>query len=86
MSNAFQILTGFLERFEDEVEGRELSQPPEEIALQLRALAKGSLPETELPQLFSLLNQNPHWVGRLAEEVKALRSNPRSAGNRTGSL
>ena len=76
MSSAFQILAGFLERFGDEVEGRESPLPPGEVQAKLRALARGNLPDAEQSQLISLLSQNPQWVTLLAEEVKALRSPP----------
>jgi hypothetical protein len=76
MPNAFEILAGFLERFGDEVEGREAPLPPAEVGDKLRALARGSLPEAEQSQLFSLLNQNPQWVSYLAEQVKAQRNPP----------
>jgi hypothetical protein len=73
MANEFEILAGFLARFGDEVEGRELQDLPRNVQDQLRELARGSLPETERSQLMSLLNQNPAWIGQLADEVKALR-------------
>ena len=74
MANEFEILAGFLARFGDEVEGRELQEPPKDVQAKLRELAHGNLSETERSQLFSLLSQNPQWLGRLAEEVKALRT------------
>ena len=74
MANDFEILAGFLAKFGDEVEGRELQEPPRNIQAQLRELARGNLPETERTQLFSLLSQNPQWLGRLADEVRALRT------------
>jgi len=73
MANEFEILAGFLARFGDEVEGRELQDLPRNVQDQLRELARGSLSETERSQLMSLLNQNPAWIGQLADEVKALR-------------
>jgi hypothetical protein len=77
MPNEFEILAGFLARFGDEVEGRELQEPPKDIQARMRELARGTLPETERSQLFSLLSDNPQWIGRLAEEVKALRTEPK---------
>jgi hypothetical protein len=73
MANEFEILAGFLAKFSDEVEGRELQDLPKDVQVKLRALAQGSLPEDERSQLFSLLKENPAWIGRLAEEIKALR-------------
>jgi len=74
MANEFEILAGFLAKFGDEVEGRELLDPPKNVQAQLRELARGSLSETERSQLMTLLNENPTWIGRLADEVKALRA------------
>jgi len=73
MRNAFQILAGFLERYEGEVEGRAVSEPPPEAQQQLRSLARGDLPEAEQADLFSALYQNPEWIGWLAREIKARR-------------
>ena len=76
MTNSFELLAAFLDRFGDEVEGRELAEPPEDIQIQLRALALGRLPGAERDSLFSLLRRNPEWIAQLADEVKALRSQP----------
>lgn len=73
MANEFEILAGFLARFGDEVEGRELQDLPRDVQVKLRALAQGNLPESERLQLFNLLKENPAWIGRLADEVKSLR-------------
>lgn len=76
MANEFEILAGFLAKFGDEVEGRELQEPPNDVETRMRELARGTLPETERAQLFNVLNENPQWIGRLAQEVKALRTEP----------
>jgi len=76
MASEFEILAGFLAKFGDEVEGRESQELPQNVQAQLRELARGNLPETERSQLFGLLNSNPQWIGRLADEVKALRTEP----------
>jgi hypothetical protein len=74
MSNTFEILAGFLERFGEEVEGRALSEPGAEVVDQLKLLACGNLPKEKRPSLFELLNQNPEWLALLARELKALRA------------
>jgi hypothetical protein len=74
MANEFQILAGFLAKFGDEVEGRESQNLPKDVQGKLRDLAQGNLPESERSRLFDLLKENPAWIGRLAEEVKALRT------------
>lgn len=76
MRNSFKIVSGFLERFDCEVEGRQWAAPPEEVQTKLRALAQGNLPMTEHEEVFGLLNQNPEWISELAKEFKALRTNP----------
>ncbi len=80
LPDTFQILAGFLERFGDEVEGRELRDMPPEVGVKLRDFARGNLAEADRAELFKLLNENPAWLGRLAEEVKTLRSPPPSRG------
>jgi len=76
MTNPFEVVAGFLERFDAEVRGRESGEPPEEVRAKLRSLALGTLPPGERAALFSQLEQNPEWVASLAQEVKALRANP----------
>jgi hypothetical protein len=76
MPNPFEILAGFLEKFGDEVEGRESEQLPPDVQGKLRELARGNLGESERTQLFTLLNQHPQWLSSLATEVKALRGTP----------
>jgi len=73
MQNAFRTVAGFLDRFEVEVEGRELREPPREVANKLRDFARGKLAQAKQAELVALLHENPHWVSRLADEVKALR-------------
>ena len=76
MSNTFQILSGFLERFGDEVEGRELAEPSTEVQTKIREFARGKLRGAEQGEMIKLLNENPVWIGRLAEEIKGLREGP----------
>ena len=73
MPNTFEILTGFLTRFGDEVEGRESSTPPPEVVGQLRRFARGQLPAAEQAELILQLNEHPDWVAALAAEARALR-------------
>jgi hypothetical protein len=76
MPDTFQILAGFLERFDHEVEGRQLPEPPEDIRRQFTQLACGALPELERTNLLGVLHQNPQWLAALAQEVKTLRRAP----------
>ena len=78
MPSPFEILAGFLEKFGDEVEGREHEPIPDDVQGRLRQLARGSLPDAEHSELFTLLNQHPHWISALAAEVKSLRQTPES--------
>jgi hypothetical protein len=74
MPNSFEILSKFLERYGDEVEGRSLEEPSPDVKLNLKRFASGNLPEAERDQLIALLQANPQWVSLLAQEAKALRS------------
>jgi len=74
MSNSFELLVEFLRRFDDEVEGRALTEPPEPVQRQLQALARGEVSEADRRELMRQLSANPDWVARLAAEVQALRA------------
>lgn len=74
MSNEFAILTKFLDRYGDDVEGRSMEEPSAEVQQKLKEFAAGSLAETERRDVISLLQMNPHWVPMLAREAKALRA------------
>lgn len=80
MRNDFEILAGYLNRTEPEVEGRALQEPPEPIKLKLRQFARGTLPHAEQAVLVNQLNQNRNWIAVLAREVKTRRP-PRPASN-----
>ena len=74
MANTFEILAGFLDHFDHEVEGREQLQVSDGVRLKLREFAAGKLPSHEQDDLVQQLNRNPEWVASLAAEVKALRA------------
>ena len=76
MENIFGLLTRFLERYDGDVEGREVQEPAEDVRLKLQALARGELKANDQRELLTLLTQNPQWIPRLADEVKALRNRP----------
>jgi hypothetical protein len=76
MAERLQILLKFLERFDDEVQGRELSEPAEETKVKLQRFARGTLSQEEQTEVFVLLDRNPEWTAWLAKEVKGLRANP----------
>jgi hypothetical protein len=73
MPHTFKILTAFLDRFADEVEGRGLEELTPNTRSKLEQLARGQLPETERSELFATLSRHPEWIARLAQEIKALR-------------
>jgi hypothetical protein len=73
MAERARILMKFLERFEDEVQGRELSEPSEDAKTRLERFARGKLPEDEQTELLVLLDRHPEWTAWLAKEVKGLR-------------
>jgi len=74
MKNNFEILAKFLEKFGDEVEGREFAELTPEVRTKLQQFANGSLPAAEQGELIERLSQNPEWIARLAADVKAMRS------------
>ena len=62
MSNTFEILARFLDRYGEEVEGRTLEEMPPEVKAKLRAFAQGSFSAAERGQLAQLLKDNPRWI------------------------
>jgi len=74
MKNNFEILARFLEKFGDEVEGREFAELTPEVRTKLQLFANGRLPPAEQGELIERLSQNPEWISRLAADVKAMRS------------
>jgi len=77
MAERLEILLKFLDRFDDEVEGRVLSEPAEETKTKLQRFARGTLSAEEQTEVFVLLDRNPEWTAWLAKEVKGLRSGQR---------
>jgi len=73
MSNTFETLARFLDRYSDEVEGRELEEVPPQFKPKLRDFALGALAEPERQELARLLKENPRWVASLAEEARMVR-------------
>jgi hypothetical protein len=73
MKNNFEILARFLEKFGDEVEGREFAEMTPEVKTKLEQFARGTLPAAEQEELVERLSQNPGGVSHLAVSVKALR-------------
>ena len=73
MKNNFEILAKFLEKYSDEVEGREFAELTPEMNAKLLQFARGTLPAAEQSGLIERLSQNPEWIARLAAEVKSLR-------------
>ena len=73
MAKGLEILLKFLERFDDEVQGREISEPSEDAKTRLQRFARGTLPEDEQTEVFDLLDRHPEWTAWLAKEVKGLR-------------
>ena len=73
MKSNFEILARFLEKYGDEVEGRELAELTPEVRAKLQQFAAGKLPAAEQDELINRLSQNPEWISRLAEDVKSLR-------------
>lgn len=74
MAGTFEILARFLQKFGDEVEGRQSTELPEETRAKLTQLAHGKLEPAARTELMAQLSHNPDWVAWLAQEVKGLRA------------
>jgi len=72
MPNSFEILSRFLDRFGDDVEGRSREQPSADVQLELKQFVSGALSEAERTELLRRLAANPQWLTLLAREAKAL--------------
>jgi len=73
MPNTFEILTEFLRRHGEEVEGRDAGVLPPETSARLRRFAQGQLPAAEQAGLIRELSERSDWVAALAAEIKGLR-------------
>jgi hypothetical protein len=74
MSNSFTVLSKFLERYGDDVEGRSMEEPSADVQVKLKSFAAGRLSEAERNDVIALLQANPHWVPLLAREAKSLQA------------
>lgn len=74
MSNEFEILSRFLDRYAPDVEGRLRDEPTAEVKQKLDAFARGALPADERGRLIHQLRDQPALVAELAETAKRLRS------------
>lgn len=83
MTSSFAIIAGFLDRSESEVEGHALEAPSEAVLAKLRDFARGKLPDAERLEVICRLNQNPHWVQLLAEDLKSLRHQTTAANGQS---
>ncbi|MEM1058937.1 MAG: hypothetical protein AAGK14_06790 [Verrucomicrobiota bacterium] len=74
MPNDFEIITQFLSQQDgDEVTGRDLAPPPDDLQERLQAFARGGVDESERQAMCEEMKAHPHYVAYLAEVVKKLR-------------
>ena len=71
MNNTLQILTGFLDKYGDDVQGHADEAPPADLQARFREFARGTLAEAERARLSQLLKDNPQWIPALASEARA---------------
>ncbi len=74
MSNDFQKLTAFLERFEPEVTGHAASSPDPESKRRIERLIEGLRAGPERLRTCELLRKNPTWLRWLAGQVRMART------------
>lgn len=75
MLSDFEILTRFLAEQEgDEVVGRDLSPPPNNLQQRLQVFAEGKVDEEERQAICEEMKSSPHYVAYLAECVKKQRN------------
>ena len=78
-AHPFQVVARFLQRFGEDVEGREHEAPSPAAQKRLRQFAQGKLSAAQRVAVTQSLAQNPAWLEWLAGEVKLQRpkSTPR---------
>ena len=72
MSNWYQILSRFLERHGDHVQGRSLEPLSPKLKGELRRFVKGELSPPAQEKLLQTLDGNPEAVKFLADELQKL--------------
>ena len=73
MSNDFQTLIAFLDRFGPEVSGKALMAPHGEAAAKLQRFATGACSKEERTEICEQLRLHPAWLRWLADRVKMAR-------------
>jgi hypothetical protein len=71
MTNDFESVAQFLEKFGYDVEGHALDEMPADVKSKLRDFARGNLNAAQRGELARLLQANPKWVGLLAQEARS---------------
>lgn len=74
MSNDFNTLIDFLDRFGPEVSGKALIAPDSDAAAKLQRFAAGACDKDERSKVCEMLRDHPAWLRWLAERVKMARS------------
>ena len=69
MNETFKIISEYLDRTGEEVEGRAREEMSEEVAETLKAFAAGTLAPDTRAEVANLLKQHPGWVTALAGEA-----------------
>jgi hypothetical protein len=74
MSEAFNIISEFLEQFEGEAFGRGTDCPDSETMEEIARFGRGELTAQERLKIVAILEKNPSWIPLLAKEIRASRS------------
>lgn len=67
----FLVLSGFVQRFAPDVEGRAAEPPPPEVGEKMARLASGAASPSERTALAELLKEHPEWLPHLARAIRA---------------
>jgi len=73
MPETFNIISDFLEQFEDEVFGRGTDCPDSETMDVIARFGRGELTAPERLKVVAILEKNPSWIPLLAKEIRAAR-------------
>ena len=73
MSNDFNTIIEFLDRFGPEVSGRSFAQPHNDAAEKLKLFAQGKCDETQREEICEMLRLHPAWIRWLADRIRMAR-------------
>lgn len=73
VSNDFNTLIEFLDRFGPEASGRSFDQPGNQEAEKLQLFAQGKCNQAQVEEMCELLRTHPAWIRWVADRIRMAR-------------